>query len=194
MTTALLLLLAGADAADVRFEPAGVWFGDVLLSGAALELREGALVSGRAVEPLVAALRVDAGNGLTLKVEPGVRVMKDVDGLRLSAHAPARLRISSLDPADSWETVLLRRTSSGWAVGETALTGDVGVSLQGQPQQDPDAASRRMEEAARKMRESGERVRKPLRRPVFTGNNPLVPGAAADSESVRQLVEISPAG
>jgi hypothetical protein len=193
MTIALVLLLAGADAPDVRFEAAGVRFGDVLLSGAALELREGALVSGRAVEALVAALRVDAGNGLTLKVEPGVRVMKDVDGLRLSAHAPARLKIASLNPAESWESVLLRRTSSGWAVGETALTGDVAVSLQ-QPPQDPDAASRRMEEAARKMKESGERVRKPLRRPVFTGNNPLVPGAAADSESLRQLAEISPAG
>ena len=190
MTVLLALLLAGAEA---RLEPAGVRLNDVLHTGALLELREGALVSGHVVEPLMATLRVDAGHGLVLALEPGVRVTKDVDGLRLSAHAPARLKVSSL--AESWDSVLVRRTSTGWSLDGQALAGEIGVSLQGQqPPQDPDAASRRMEEAARKMRESGQRVRPPLRRRVFTGNNPLVPGAAADSESLRQLVEISPAG
>ena len=189
--TLLLALLAGA---EVRMEAAGVRINDVLHTGAVLELREGALVSGHVVEPLMAALRVDAGNGLVLTLEPGVRVTKEVDGLRLSAHAPARLKMSTL--TESWDSVLVRRTSTGWSLDGQALSGEIGVSLQGQaqPPQDPDAASRRMEEAARKMRESGQRVRPPQRRRVFTGTNPFVPGAAADSESLRQLIELSPAG
>ena len=60
MTALFALLLAGA---EVRFEPAGVRFNDVLHTGALLELREGALISGQVVEPLMAALRVEAGNG-----------------------------------------------------------------------------------------------------------------------------------
>src|SRR5688572_17894791 len=149
MTILLALVLAGADA---RIEPAGVRFGDVLFTGAVLELREGALVSGHAVEPLVAPLRVEA-SGLTLILEPGVRVARDVDGLRLSAHAPARLTVAGV----VGESVLVRRTASGWAVGETAVAGDVRVSLQAQPpkQDDPDAALRAMQESAKKMRESG---------------------------------------
>jgi hypothetical protein len=189
MTMMLALMLAGAEA---RFEPAGVRINDVLHTGALLELREGALVSGDAVEPLMAALRVETGHNLVLTLEPGVRVVRDVDGLRLSAHAPARLKMSTL--SESWESVLVRRTSTGWSVDGQALAGEIGVSLQGQPPQDPDAASRRMEEAARKMRESGQRVRPPLRRRVFTGHNPFVPGAAADREAIRLLLDISPAG
>ncbi len=185
----LLALLIG----DARFEPAGVRFGDVLLTGPLLEVREGALVSGHAVEPLAAPLRVEAGQGLTLTLDPGVRVARDVDGLRLSAHAPARLKVAGVEA----ESVLVRRTASGWAVGETALAGDVRVSLQAQPppaQDDPDAALRAMQESARKMRESGDRVRKPIQRRVFTGSNPDVAGEAASSQAIRQLRELSASG
>ena len=190
LMTILLALLLG----DARFEPAGVRFGDVLLTGPLLEVREGALVSGHAVEPLAAPLRVDAGQGLTLTLDPGVRVARDVDGLRLSAHAPARLKVAGVEA----ESVLVRRTASGWAVGETALAGDVRVSLQAQQpppaQDDPDAALRAMQESARKMRESGDRVRKPIHRRVFTGSNPDVAAEAASSQAIRQLRELSASG
>ena len=183
MTILLALLLGG----DARFEPAGVRFGDVLLTGPLLEVREGALVSGNALEPLAAPLRVDAGRGLTLTLDPGVRVARDVDGLRLSAHAPARLKVAGVVA----ESVLVRSTEAGWAVGETALTGDVRVSLQATQQDDPDAALRAMQESARKMRESGDRVRKPILRRVFTGSNPDVAGQPASSQGLRPL---SPSG
>ena len=186
MTILLALLLTGAEA---RIEAGGVRFGDVLHTGALLELREGALVSGHVVEPLAAPLRV-AVDGLALTVEPGVRVARDVDGLRLSAHAPARLKVAGV----VGESVLVRRTAAGWAIGETPVAGELRVSLQATQQDDPDAALRAMQESAKKMRESGNRVRKPMERRVFTGGNPDVAGEPASSQAIRQLVELSLSG
>ena len=182
MTMLLALLLAGADA---RFEPAGVRFGDVLVSGAVLELRAGALVSGNVVEPMTEIVRVEAGSSLTLILEPGVRASRVVEGIRLSVHAPARLRMSTGETAES---VLVAKTEAGWS-----HTGEIRVSVQGQ-QEDPDAALRAMQESARKMRESSQRVRAPIRRRVFTSGNPFTNSAPTDSQAVRQLAELSLSG
>ena len=171
----LLPLLLG----DVRFEADGLRFGGELLRGPVLELREGALVSARVVEPLTEALVVDF-DGLRLTLEPGVRAERVAEGLRLSAHAPARLRTSN---GLAGETLLLKP-------GE--LAGELRVSIQ--QQDDPDAQLRQLEEQARRMRESSQRVRLPLRRRVFSGSNPFVAGEPAGSQAVRQLSQVSPAG
>ncbi len=186
LTTFLALLLAGGDA---RFEAAGVRIGDLLVSGDVLELRTGALVSGRVLEALAAPLRVEAGDGLVLVLEPGVRAAREAGGIRLSAHAPARLRVAEA----VGENVLVERTADGWAVAGRALAGDVRVSLQGQ-QDDPDALLRRGEPAAQKMRESSQRVRPPALRRVFPGGSPFVGGQAADSHAIRQLAQLSLSG
>lgn len=185
----LLALLAGADA---RFEAAGVRVGDVLLRGPLLEVRAGALVSGNVVEPLSAPLRVDV-EGLALTLEPGVRAARDVDGLRLSAHAPARLRVST---GVEGETLLLKRGVEGWTLEGKALPAEIRVSTQNPPpqQEDPEALMRKMEESAAKMRQSSQRIRQPMRRRVFSGHNPLTGGEAAGSEAVRQLAEVSVSG
>jgi hypothetical protein len=186
----LLLALLGPDA---RFEADGLRMGDVLLRGPLLELRSGALVSGQVVEPLEAAVGVGF-DGLRLILEPGVRVTRDVGGFRLSAHAPATLRMSTA--ADSWpagETARLARGEAGWTLDGRALPGEVRV--QARPQDDPDAALRAMQESARRLRESGQRVRLPLRRRVFSGYNPFIAGHAARSEAVRRrLAEVSLSG
>lgn len=188
MTILLALCLAGADA---RLETAGVRFGDVLHSSPVLELHAGALVSGNVVEPLGAAVRLDVGGGLTLVLEPGVRATREVDGLRLSAHAPARLRMST--SFETWESVRLTRGESGWRLGEKALAGEIAVALQAQD--DPDAALRAMQESARKMRESSQRVRLPMQRRVFSGGNPFTGSEPAGSQSIRQqLNELSLTG
>lgn len=187
MTLLLPLLLAGADA---RFESAGVRVGDVLLRGPLLEIREGALVSGNVVEPIASTLRVEF-DGLRLLLEPGVRAARDVDGLRLSAHGPAGLRMSA--GAESWTgaNLLLKRGTSGWSHGETALTE---VRVQAAQQEDPEALMRQMEESAQKMRQSSQRVRKPVSRRVFSGGNPLTGSEPAQSQAVRQLAQLSPSG
>lgn len=182
MTMLLALLLTGADA---RFEPTGVRFGDVLVSGAVLELRAGALVSGSVLEPMTEAVRLDAGAGLALILEPGVRAARVADGILLSVHAPARLRMST---GETGESVLVAKTEAGWS-----HTGEIRVSVKAQ-QDDPDAALRVMQEAAKKMRESSQRVRSPMNRRVFTSGNPFVGSEAAGSQAVRQLTELSLSG
>lgn len=186
MMLLLPLLLAGA---DVRFETAGVRVGDVLQTGPLLEVRAGALVSGDVVEPLAAALRVEV-DGLSLTLEPGVRAARDVDGLRLSAHAPAKLKL----PTGTYESVLLKKGAAAWEVDGQALSAALTVGLQQGQQEDPEALMRKMEESAKKMRESSQRVRKPVNRRVFAGGNPFTGSAGADSQSVRQLAELSLSG
>lgn len=185
LTTLLALLLGGGDA---RFEASGVRLGDVLVSGDVLELRAGALVSGRVLESLAAPLRVDAGDGLFLVLEPGVRAAREAGGIRLSAHAPARLRVAEA----VGESVLVERTAAGWVVAGKAVAGEIRVSLQGQ-QDDPDALLRRGESAAQKMRESSQRMRLAVRR-VFPGGSPFVGAQATDSQAVRQLAQLSLSG
>ncbi len=186
LTTLLALLLAGGEA---RFEADGVRLGDVLVRGEVLELRAGVLVSGRVLEALVAPLRVDAGDGLVLILEPGVRAAREAGGILLSAHAPARLRVAEA----VGERILVERSAAGWAVAGKPLAGDVRISLQGQ-QEDPDAALRAMQESARKMREGSQRIRPSMRRRVFPGGSPFVGAQAADSHVVRQLAELSLSG
>jgi hypothetical protein len=190
MITLLALLLAGADA---RFEASGVRFGDVLVTGDVLELRAGALVSGRVLESLAAPLRVEAGDGLTLVLEPGVRASREARGVRLSTHGAARLKVAA--GADAWsevETLAVERTEAGWAVEGKPVAGDVRVSVL--RQDDPDALLRRGESAASKMRQSSQRVRPPLQRRVFPGGNPFVASQPADSYAVRALAELSLSG
>lgn len=183
MTMLFALLLAGADA---RFEASGVRFGDVLVSGAVLELRAGALVSGSVVEPLTEAVRLDAGSGLALILEPGVRATRTAEGIRLSVHAPAKLRMSTGESADA---VLVAKTETGWS-----HAGEIRVSVQAGQQEDPDAALRAMQESAKRMRESSQRVRPPMMRRVFTTGNPFTASEAAGSEAIRQLAELSLTG
>lgn len=185
LTTLLALLLAGGDA---RFEASGVRLGDVLVRGEVLELRAGVLVSGRVLESLAGPLRVEAGDGLFLLLEPGVRAAREAGGIRLSAHAPARLRVAEA----VGESVLVERTAAGWVVAGKAVAGEVRVSLQGQ-QDDPDALLRRGESAAQKMRESSQRLRFALRR-VFPGGSPFMGAQATDSQAVRLLAQLSLSG
>ena len=187
MTTMMLaLLLAGGDA---RFEAAGVRLGEVLVTGGVLELRAGALVSGRVLESLAAPLRVEDVDGLLLVLDPGVRAVREAGGIRLSAHAPAQLRAAEA----VGETLFVERTSTGWVLEGKAVTGELRVS-QSTQQDDPDAALRAMQDSAKKMREASQRVRPPQRRRVFGGGSPLVGSQAADSQAVRMLAQLSLSG
>lgn len=175
----MIFLLAILLGGDVRFEADGLRVGGELLRGNVVELRDGLLASARVVEPLSAPVTLSF-DGLRLTLDPGVRAERDGDVLRLSAHAPAWLRMSN---GTSGETIVLKR-------GE--LSGELGVSIL--QQDDPEAQLRAMEESARRMRESGNRVRPPIRRRVFSGSNPFTSSEPAGSEATRQLVQVSPSG
>lgn len=191
MITLLALLLAGADA---RFEPAGVRFGDVLVTGDVLELRAGALVSGRVLESLAAPLRVEAGDGLTLVLEPGVRAAREAGGVRLSVHGSARLRAAAgMEAWSGLETLKIERTEAGWAVDGKAVAGDVHVSVV-QGQDDPDALLRRGQSSAQKLIQNSQRVRPPMFRRVQGSGNSFVNSQAAGSQAVRQLRLLSLSG
>jgi hypothetical protein len=176
----------------VRMEPGGVRVGGDLVRGPALELREGLLVSGSAVEPLLAPVALEAARGRRLRLAPGVRAARAAEGVILSTHGGRALRLAAGSRRIAAESpLLLVPDESGWRLGEEAL-GDVEAFAQVAPQDDSDANLRVMQESARRMerRPGTPEVR---RRRLFSGGDPTAGASPAlDREVLQTLPRISP--
>ncbi len=195
LAVAALVLLAPR--ADVRFEQDGVRVGDALIQGSVLELKgAGAaslLASGSCVEALVAPLDVEVASGKSLIVEPGLRLNREDDGYRLSAHGHRKIRLEASGARLLAEgPIRVVATEKGWIVGETTLAGaSLRAGLQGQ-----DDASQnldRMLQAKEKMSTSGIPKLSSRAARLFRGD-PLAGGEAADSVTVRLITQVSPSG
>ena len=202
MKAAALVAMLLSSGPAVRFEADGVRVGDALVTGAALQLRDAAgvsvLASGSAVEPLAAALEIEAAPGLRLVLEPGVRAERKGDAVVLSTHGKRTIVLGELALESP---VTLVPADGAWKAGETVLAAPVRARLQ---EQDPDANLESLRKAARKIqqtrearpeaRERLERRTKPRSRRVF-GEDPFVAAEAVDSQTLRFIIPlVSPAG
>jgi hypothetical protein len=191
---ALVLLAPGA---DVRFEREGVRVGDALVQGSVLELKgTGAaslLASASTVEALVDALDVEVASGRSIRVEPGLRLTREGEGYRLSTHGNRKIRLEASGARLVTEgPVRVVPTTDGWIVGETTLAGAAlraGLQVQDDAGQNLD----RMLQAKEKMSTTGVPKLSSRRARLFRGN-PLTAGEAADSISVRTIIQVSPSG
>ena len=200
---AIMLGLLAAPSA-VRFEADGVRVDGSLVQGAVLQFKEAGgaslLVSGTVIEPLAAALEIEAAPGLTLTLEPGVRAEKKGQGVVLTTHGRRAILVGDVSLESP---VTLEPSAAGWKAGDISLAGaSMRVRLQAQ---DPDANLDALKEASKKIQQAREgrpagqtsrqyhRRVKPRVRRVF-GEDPFVSAEAVDSPTLRFLQQISPSG
>jgi hypothetical protein len=192
---ALASLVLLAPRADVRFERDGVRVGESVLRGGLLELQGAGgvtfLASGSSVEALATAVEVEVAPDRRLVLEPGLRVTREEAGYRVAAHADRKIRFEAgAERLLIAGPVRIATTAEGWKIGDASLAG---VSLKAGLQQDDTKDNLdRMLQAKDRMATSPAKPTTKMPR-LFRGD-PMTGAQAADSLSVRTLIQVSPSG
>jgi len=154
-----------------------------------------ALASSRVVEPLAAELRLTAGNGREMIIEPGVRAtLLEGGSLRLSSHDDRPLVLKSEGRDDRVKNpVVLVADGNGWTVSGTSLPdGPLRVALADESSPaDPAPSAADAESPVVNPPVAAAPKPKPRMRRVFV-EEPL--WTKIDRETLRRLQTVSPAG
>ncbi len=204
----LFLAALVAPSAPVKFEAGGVRVGDVLLSGAALELREAGagsvLASASVVESLSSAVTVEVAQGRSLILEPGVRVSRVKEGFALSTHAGKALKLAGVEFAVT-TPASFTITEKGWdfGAGKVFAGAELHASLQqpAPPQDSTDSDLEAMRRAAKRAQGQGDSKSGSQTSAASLNNSvrtlhgdPTVAGQPASSAAVKQLGSVTPIG
>ncbi len=160
--TLLVALLASVGAASeepVSFRAEGLVLSGAPVADPSIQLRSGPtgllLVSRTVVEPLEASVAVAIGAGLTIVVEPGVRLARVGAGFELSAPLKKKVRIAAgpeafivLSPAS------VGTGPDGWLLGVGRPVEAPSITVSQAAQDDADKNLKELEKAAKAIEKS----------------------------------------
>ena len=186
----LVLLAVPSKAAPVRYEAQGIRVGADLVVGTALSLKTfdagTLLVSGAAVENLGAPVSIALDAVHDLKLEPGLRIVREDAGFVLSTHGTSMILDAAGRALQAGASLAFTLTPEGFdfaglgKVEALSFTARSGVS----PAEPQDRGLVSPE------RRSTQRVRFLLRR-VFSAGSPLVGSSFADRHVLVTLSQLS---
>jgi hypothetical protein len=153
---ALLLAFGGGTPPAAAFEAEGVRVDGVLVTGAFMDVRDGAagllLASRSAIEPLAGVIAVGA-DGRTLILSPGIRATRTDAGYVLAAHGRRHVRVTvGEESLRLLAPVTVKPTGAGWDLGSGLVR--AGETLAAAQDQDD------VDENLKKLNRAADRIQK----------------------------------